>query len=64
MRQLLIILKGVLIILLVLTVLIWLMSQASSHNIPTKTNIKFGLVAGLLLAFLLVIIYRDKKKES
>jgi hypothetical protein len=63
MHQALNFLKIILSILIFLILVIWLISQGSGHNIPLKTNFKFGITSVVLLGLLLIIIYRDKRKK-
>ncbi len=57
MRQVLTILKAILIIILILNLSLWLFSHGSGHNIPLKTDLKFGITACVLLFLLTGVIY-------
>lgn len=63
MRQALIILKTLLIIILILNLSLWLFAHGSSHNIPYKTDLKFGITSGVLLLLLMGVIYFGRNKE-
>lgn len=62
MRQLLIIIKVILTILLILNLSVWLMAHGSGHNIPLKTDLKFGITTCILLILLPLVIYWGRNK--
>jgi hypothetical protein len=57
------IIRVALIILLVLDLIIWLMAQGSSHNIPLKTNLIFGAYALILFGVILSLRFFKTKKK-
>jgi hypothetical protein len=61
MRQFIIILQVVFVILLVLTLFVWLIAQGSSHNIPLKTNVAFGIQSLILVLLLISSIFIKRK---
>ena len=61
MRNFTIFLKVVLILFLLATCIIWFAANGSGHNIPLKTNVKFGVVSGVLLGLLISVVYLSKK---
>lgn len=63
MRQLVIIIKVILIILLILNLFVWLMAHGSGHNIPLKTDLKFGITTCILLILLPLVIYWGRGKD-
>jgi|LauGreDrversion4_2_1035121.scaffolds.fasta_scaffold408616_2 hypothetical protein len=60
MRHLIIILKLVLTILLFFNIFTWLIAQGSGHNIPSRTNLIFG-IRTLVLLVLLAFIFLGKR---
>jgi len=62
MRQALGILKTLLIIILILNLSLWLFSHGSGHNIPLKTDLKFGITACVLLFLLTGVIFFGRKE--
>lgn len=62
MRKALTILKAFLIIILILNLSLWLFSHASGHNIPFKTDVKFGITACVLLLLLTGVFYFGRKQ--
>lgn len=45
--------------LLILNTFIWFIAQGSGHNIPFKTNLKFG-IASVVLVLLVLITYANR----
>jgi heme A synthase len=64
MRLLMIILKVILTSFLLLILFVWLMAHGSGHNIPLKTDLKFGITTCILLVLLLFTIYWGKNKVA
>ncbi len=59
MRQLIKIIKVLLIIILFSNLFVWLLAHGSGHRIPIKTDLKFGITACILFV---LIIFLGKNK--
>ena len=62
MRRVILILQIVLGGVLIANLLVWVIAQGSSHNIPLKTNLKFGLSCILIIAFIVIFEFIRKRK--
>ena len=48
-------------VLLGLDLFVWLAAQATRHNIPTRTNLGFGITAAILFVLTVTLTYLSKK---
>jgi hypothetical protein len=63
MHKLILGLQIVLIILFVLNTFIWLIAHGSGHNIPLKTDLKFGIADLVLISLTILIFYLGRTKR-
>jgi hypothetical protein len=63
MRQLMIIIRVILTMLLILNLSVWLMAHSGGHIIPLKTDLKFGIATCILLVLFPLITYWGKNKR-
>jgi hypothetical protein len=64
MRRLLLFLSVIFSIFLFFDLLVWLLAQASGHNIPIKTDWSFGIMGCIFLGLLILSIYLAGKSAK
>jgi hypothetical protein len=63
MKQLLMVIKIILFLVLCLNIFIWIIAQGTGHNIPLKTNLIFGIRGIILLILFLLSIYWGRREK-